>query len=132
VTANSDWAAGVLDGIQDAVLAKLIPSADAPVIAGKPARDAALELLAQIRSGKVDRSHLSEEYSAFLTPGRLAVMSKSLNDAGAIGEVESGPIRERGGMEVSSLQLTLGGTRASTLMYRTPDGKVQEFLVNRR
>ena len=43
-----------------------------------------------------------------------------------------GPIRERGGMEVSSVRLVLGTTPASTLMYRTPDGKVQEFLFNRR
>ncbi len=26
----------------------------------------------------------------------------------------------------------MGVTRASTLMYRTPDGKIQEFLFNRR
>ena len=38
----------------------------------------------------------------------------------------------RGGMEVSSLRLMLGSTPATTLMYRTPDGKVQEFLFSRR
>jgi D-alanyl-D-alanine carboxypeptidase len=132
VMANSDWSGGVLDAVQDAVLAKLMPTADAPVIAGKPARAAALEMLDQIRAGTVDRSQLSEEYSAFLSPSRLAALSKSLGDAGPVGDVEAGPIVERGGMEVSSLRLRLGDTRVSTLMYRTPDGKVQEFLVNRR
>jgi CubicO group peptidase (beta-lactamase class C family) len=132
VMANSDWAGGVLDGVQDAVLAKLLPSADAPAIAGKPAREAALDLLGQIRAGTVDRSQLSDEYSAFLTAERLAAMSQSLSEAGTVNDVEAGPIRERGGMEVSTLQLRLGDTRASTLMYRTPDGKIQEFLVNRR
>jgi len=85
-----------------------------------------------MRSGTVDRSLLGEEYSAFLTPARLAVMSKSIVDAGEVADVVAGPIRERGGMEVSSLTLKLGTTSASTLMYRTPDGKVQEFLVTRR
>ena len=132
VMANSDWAGGVLDAIQDAVLAKLMPAADAPAITGKPAREVALGMLDQIRAGSVDRSQLSEEYSAFLTDARLAAMAKSVRDAGAVGHVVAGPIRERGGMEVSSLELTLGDTRASTLMYRTPDGKIQEFLINRR
>ena len=89
-------------------------------------------MLDQLRSGAVDRSQLSEEYNAFLTDARLTALAKSIRDAGPVGDVVSGPIRERGGMEVSTLELTLGGTRASTLMYRTPDGKIQEFLVNRR
>lgn len=132
VMANYDWAGGVLDTIQSAVLAKLLPVADAPVVEGPPAREVALELLAQIRKGDVDRAQLGEEYSAFLTPARLAVMSKSLVDAGDITDVQAGAIRERGGMEVSTLTFRAGTTPASTLMYRTPDGKVQEFLFSRR
>jgi CubicO group peptidase (beta-lactamase class C family) len=132
VMANSDWSGGVLDAIETAVLDKLMPAADAPHVAGPPAREAALALLDQIRSGKVDRSQLGEEYDAFPTPARLSVMSESLRDAGPVGNVNPRPIRERGGMEVSVLWLTLGTTPVSTLMYRTPDGKVQEFLVNRR
>ncbi len=59
-------------------------------------------------------------------------MSKSLVEAGEVSDVQPGAIRERGGMEVSSLALKVGATGASTLMYRTPDGKVQEFLFSRR
>ncbi len=59
-------------------------------------------------------------------------MSKSLVDAGEVSQAEAGPISERGGMEVSTVRLLLGSTPARTLMYRTPDGKVQEFLFNRR
>ncbi len=132
VMANADWAGGVLDAIESAVLAKLMPAADAPVVAGPPAREVALDLLAQIRTGEVNRALLGAEYDAFLTPARLAVMSRSLRDAGEVADVQAGPIRERGGMEVSSLTLKVGQTAASTLMYRTPDGKVQEFLFSRR
>ena len=89
-------------------------------------------MLRQIRAGSVDRSHLGEEFNAFLTPTRLAVMQTSLLDAGEVRDAVAGAIRERGGMEVSSVQLMLGTTPASTLMYRTPDGKIQEFLFNRR
>ena len=132
VMANADWAGGVLDTIEREVLAKLMPAADAPVVAGRPAREVALDLLSQIRRGEVDRSALGDEYSAFLTPARLAVMSQSLVDGGEVHDVTAGPIRERGGMEVSTLSLMVGTTPASTLMYRTPDGKVQEFLFSRR
>jgi D-alanyl-D-alanine carboxypeptidase len=132
VLANADWSGGVINAITDAVLAKMVPAADAPAVAGRPAKDTALDLLAQIRANKVDRSVLSDELSAFLTPERLAVMSKSLVDAGEVGGVEMGPISERGGMEVSQVRLVVGATPIRTLMYRTPDGKIQEFLFNRR
>jgi D-alanyl-D-alanine carboxypeptidase len=132
VMANSDWAGGVLDAIESAVLEKLMPVADAPAVAGRPAKDVALDLLRQIRDQDVDRAQLGEEYDAFLTPARLAALAKGLREAGEVKDVEAGPIRERGGMEVSTLRLTLGTTPASTLLYRTPDGKVQEFLFMRR
>ena len=132
VMANADYSGGVLDTIQEAVLAKMMPAANAPKIAGSPAREAALDMLRQIRSGTVDRSMLSAEYSAFLTPARLAAMSKSLTDAGEISQVETGSIGERGGLEVSTLRMLAGTTPISTLMYRAPDGKIEEFLFSRR
>jgi CubicO group peptidase (beta-lactamase class C family) len=132
VLANSDWSSGVLDAIQEAVLARLMPAADAPTVAGPPASDAALDLLRQIRSDQVDRSKLAEEYSAFLTPERLAAMRQSLTEAGEITRADAGPIRERGGLEVSTMNLVIGVTPATTLMYRRPDGAIEEFLFYRR
>ena len=104
VMANADWAGGVLDAIEGAVLAKLMPVADAPTVTGPPAREVALTLLAQIRAGDVDRG-----------AARRGV--QRVPDAGAArGDVEvagrtparsatcsAGSIRERGGMEVSTL-----------------------------
>jgi D-alanyl-D-alanine carboxypeptidase len=132
VMANADYSGGVLDTIQEEVLAKLMPAAAAPKIAGAPAREAALDMLRQIRSGAVDRSLLSAEYNAFLTPERLAAMAKSLTDAGEISQVETGSIGERGGLEVSTLRMLAGTTPISTSMYRAPDGKIEQFLFSRR
>ena len=72
------------------------------------------------------------ESSAFLTPARLAVMSASLVAAGEVTDVDADVVGERGGMEVSTLTFLAGTTKVGTLMYRTPDGKVQEFLFSRR
>ena len=132
VMANADYSGGVLDAIQEAVLAKMMPVANAPKIAGPPARESALEMLRQIRSGAVNRAILTDQYNAFLTPERLAAMSNSLKDAGEISQVEAGSIGERGGLEVSTLRMLAGTTPISTLMYRAPDGKIEEFLFSRR
>ncbi|MDH4065400.1 MAG: beta-lactamase family protein [Acidobacteriota bacterium] len=132
VMANSDWSSGVLDAIQEAVLAKLMPAADAPSVAGPAAEEAALDMLRQIRAGQVDRSKLSDEYGAFLTAERLVAMQQSLVEAGEVARVDAGPIRERGGLEVSTLNLVIGTTPATTLMYRRPDGTIEEFLFYRR
>jgi len=75
---------------------------------------------------------LSDEYSAFLTPERLAAMRQSLIEAGEVTRADAGPIRERGGLEVSTMSLVIGTTPATTLMYRRPDGTVEEFLFYRR
>lgn len=132
VMANTDWASSVLDTIQEAVLAKLVPVSSAPAIASRPARDVTLALLDQIRRGALDRSQLSPEFSAYLTPARLAIMARSLAEAGPVSVVAEHPLRERGGMEVSGFDVTFGATAATTSMYRTPDGKIHQFLFNRR
>jgi hypothetical protein len=40
-------------------------------------------------------------------------------------------VGERGGMEVSSVRLTFGTGALDALMYRSRDGKVQEYLLFR-
>lgn len=132
VIANTDWAGSMLDTIQEAILSKLIAETSAPKVDGLPAKDVTLALLDQMRAGMVDRSQLGEEFNVFLTPERLAVMSKSLVDAGEVSQVEAGPISERGGLEVSTVRLMLGTTPVRTLMYRSPNGKIEEFLFNHR
>jgi hypothetical protein len=38
---------------------------------------------------------------------------------------------ERGGMEVTTTRLTFKKGALRVLMYRTPDGKIEQFFVNR-
>ena len=133
VIANADYSGGVLDTIQDAVLAKMMPAANAPKIAGPPAMEMALDLLRQIRAGAVNRSLLSDEYNAFLTPQRLASdVEVAYRTPARSARSQFGSIGERGGLEVSTLRMMAGTTPISTLMYRAPDGKIEEFLFSRR
>jgi CubicO group peptidase (beta-lactamase class C family) len=125
--ANTDFAS--LDSLHETILAKLVPPhVDVPAINGPAAVAAARTFLVALQQGKVDRSTLGDDYSAFLTPELVAGAQKSL---GPITDVEVAQTAERGGMEVASIRFKTGGQPARALMYRTPDGKIQEVLFER-
>ena len=126
--ANSEIGLGALNG---AIVAKLLPQVDVPKIAGLSARDAATAYLAQLASGKVDRGTLGEDFSAFLTPEREQSAAQSLSKLGAITNVEIVRTAERGGMEVAVVRFSVGSVKANGSMYRSPDGKIQQFLITK-
>ena len=100
-----------------------------PDIAGPPAADAAKVLLAQYQQGEVDRSRLSDEFSAFLTTEKLEGAAARLKRFGTPTKAEVISRNERGGMEVTTTRLTFESGQLRTLMYRQPDGKVEQFFV---
>ncbi len=122
---NQDFAS--LGDLNRAIVAKLLPGGMAPRISGAPANITAAAFLEQLRSGQVDRAALGDDFNAYLTAERLAEARRTL--AGRISEVQVAGTAERGGMEVAEVRFKTGGRAASALMYRTPDGKIQEFLV---
>ncbi len=128
--ANTDFAS--LNELEDSILAKLVPHIDVPAIKGPPAVDAARTFLVALAQGKVDRSTLGDDYSAFLTPELVAGAHASLSALGPITNVEVSRTAERGGMEVALIQFKAGKQPAGALMYRTPDGKIQEVLFQRQ
>jgi CubicO group peptidase (beta-lactamase class C family) len=102
---------------------------EVPKVKGPPAKDAALELLCQFQSGEIKRDNLGDEYSHFLTAERVRGAKERLKPLGEPVRVEADPPSERGGMEVVVVHFTFQTKKVKGLMYRTPDGKVQEFLV---
>ena len=129
VLSNSDFSpTGVL---QQELLRKLLPSVDVPVVRGLPALDAAKKFLAELEQGTVDRSTISADFDAYLTPAKVAAAKRSLNMLGKISDVRVVGRGERGGMEVATVEFKVGSIAARGLMYRTPDGKLEEFLFSR-
>ncbi|MEP6691044.1 MAG: serine hydrolase domain-containing protein [Gemmatimonadaceae bacterium] len=128
--ANTDFAA--VGSLNAELVAKLMPRVDVPVVRGLAALDAGKAFLAQLEKGAVDRSTLGEDFDAYLTADKLAAAGAALHQMGAVSGVRLVQTVERGGMEVAALQFAVGTTNASALMYRTPDGKIQEFLLSRR
>jgi hypothetical protein len=130
VLSNSDFSP--VGELNQQLLAKLLPkTGDVPAIAGLSAADAAKKFLSELEQGRVDRSTLSADFDAYLTPEKIATAQKSLNALGPISNVRVTGLRERGGMEVAIIQFNVGSTAAQGLMYRTPDGKLEEFLFSR-
>jgi hypothetical protein len=102
---------------------------DVPKVSGPAAKDAAVDLLRQLRAGEVKREALGEEYSHYLTDERVRAAKGRLGPLGEPVKVEADPSTERGGMEVTAVHFTFKSVTVKGLLYRTPDGKVQQFLL---
>jgi CubicO group peptidase (beta-lactamase class C family) len=105
------------------------PNADVPKIKGPSAKDAAIDLMRQLQAGEVKRDNLGEDYSLYLTTERVRGAKERLGMLGDPSKVEADPASERGGMEVVIVHFTFKTGKVKALMYRSPDGKVQEFLI---
>jgi hypothetical protein len=103
-----------------------------PKVAGLKAKDAALDFLHQMQAGKVDRDKLGEEFGLFLTDTRLETAAPRLMSLGEPEKVEVTGVSERGGMEVASIRFKFKSSTLGGLLYRTPDGKIQQFLIRKQ
>jgi CubicO group peptidase (beta-lactamase class C family) len=130
VLSNSDFSP--VGALNQELLGKLLPTGvDVPKVAGLSALDAAKKFLSELEQGRVDRSTISADFDMYLTAPKIAAAKEALNALGPITNVRIGGLGERGGMEVATVLFDVGGTPARGLMYRTPDGKVEEFLFSR-
>ena len=100
-----------------------------PPINGPSPVDAATALFTALQQGSVDRAGLSEEYNHFLTPEKLRVAAAALGPLGTPDTVTQQWQGERGGLEVAVTGFKFGTRKLQGLMYRSTDGKVEEFLI---
>ena len=130
VLSNSDFSP--IGALNQELVAKVMPkSPDVPTVAGLSAIDAAKKFLTELERGQVDRASLGEDFSVFLTQQKIDAGKRALNAMGPISNVRIAGVGERGGMEVATVLFDVGKTASRGLLYRTPDGKVQEFLFSR-
>lgn len=113
------------------LLLKDVEARDAPPVpqvAGAGPKEAVLGLIKEMAEGKVDRTKLGAEYSAYLTDERVKAGGARLKALGEPEKVEVRGTYERGGMEVADVTLTYKTGTVRALLYRSPDGKVQQLL----
>lgn len=82
-----------------------------------------------LQRGQVDRRSLSADYSAFLTAARLRQASRTLAPLGEVTGAELLGVSERGGMQVARVRLMAGARAITALMYRRPDGAMEQYLL---
>jgi CubicO group peptidase (beta-lactamase class C family) len=129
MTCNLEGGLGSLPSQIFALVTKEPP--DVPVVKTAPAADTAKALFAQLQNGKIERRQLSDEFNRFLNDARLAGAAKRLKSYGLPQKAEVTSSHERGGMEVTTTRLTFKNGTLRTLMYRRPDGIVEQFFVDR-
>ncbi len=102
-----------------------------PIVQGPSPKAAALEFLHEMQAGRVNRDQLGEEFSVFLTEERLKAAAPRLKALGEPEKVEVEGVSERGGMEVASIRFQFKTTELRGLLYRSPDGKIQQLLFRK-
>ena len=115
VIANADSAGGVIDAIETAVLAKLMPVADAPTVAGPAAREMALDAARPDpqRRRRPRRAQRGVQRLPHAGAARRDV-EVALRTPARSTESQPGVLVERGGMEVSTLLFTARADRRAS------------------
>jgi hypothetical protein len=88
------------------------------------------KIFTEFQNGTVDRSAFSPEFNRYLSAEKLAGAAKRLKPLGAIKRVELVRIRERGGLEVTTTNLSFEKKGLEVLMYRAPNGKIEQFFID--
>ncbi len=127
-----------VDGINSTILKLLLEdhkkegNPHVPKVAGPKPEDAALDFFHQMQAGKVDRNNLGEEFAVYLTDERLAAAAPRLKALGEPEKVTVATVSERGGMEVASVHFKFKTAELGGLLYRTPNGKIQQLLFRKQ
>jgi D-alanyl-D-alanine carboxypeptidase len=107
------------------------PKTGIPVIAGPAAADQARSFVLALQAGRVDRGSLGAEFNFFLKQDAIAPAASRLKAYGEPTGAVVESIGERGGMEVSTTRLEFKAGALKVLMYRTPDGKIQQIFIQK-
>jgi CubicO group peptidase (beta-lactamase class C family) len=124
---------GGLGSLPDVLVGLLLePESTVPRVTGLSAVDAVRKVFSEFQSGTVDRSQFGEEFNLYLTEEKLAGASKRLKALGAPQNIVVTRARERGRMEVTSTTLSFANTNLEVLMYRSSDGRIEQFFIDEK
>ncbi len=127
---NTDGGLGALPGQLFSLLLK--EPGSVPEVSAAPAAETSRRLFLALQRGDVPRAEFSKDFNEYLTDRRVAGAAKRLRAFGDPTAVELISTHERGGMEVSVTRLVFDKAQAlRTLMYRRPEGIVEQFFVSK-
>jgi CubicO group peptidase (beta-lactamase class C family) len=100
-----------------------------PDIPGDSAEEAGRKFFLALRKGSLKGVPLGEEFRYYLNRKRVAGAAARLQALGELTEVRAMPPMERGGMAVCRVEFTVGERKMGGLMYRSPEGKIEQLLL---
>src|SRR5260221_2461904 len=127
---NKDGGLGSMPATLLALLLK--EDSNVPKVAGLPVLEAVKRTFAQFQTVTVDRTQFGEEFNLYFSDEKLAATGQRLKALGPLGNAEVLRVRERGGMEVSTARLSFEKKSLEVLMYRTSDGKIEQFFIDEK
>jgi hypothetical protein len=128
MTCNLDGGLGALPGQIFGLL--LQDPVQVPRVQGLAVTNQVQALFTQLRRGRIDRSLLGEEFNLFLTDQKVTAAAARLKPYRTLKRTEVTNTHERGGMEVTTTLLRFNNGTLRVLMYRRPNGKVEQFFVD--
>lgn len=81
-------------------------------------------------AGNVDRTLLTADFNAFMTPARIVYTAKALSSLGDPISASVLGSYERGGLTVDALQVKYPHRTVNAELYRQSDGKIAELFVD--
>jgi D-alanyl-D-alanine carboxypeptidase len=103
--------------------------ANVPTVKGPLPVEMARRLFTNLQAGEINRAEFSADFNGYLTDLKIAGTSQRLKRLGTLGKAELVSTQERGGMEVSTTRLIFPAESLRALMYRKPDGTVEQFFL---
>jgi CubicO group peptidase (beta-lactamase class C family) len=128
MTCNLEGSFGSLPSQVFALLLK--EQSNVPAVAGSAAVDVAKSVFTELQRGKVNRKQFGDEFNFYLTDAKIAGASKRLGKFGEPKRAEVINAHERGGMEVTTTRLVFASGELRALMYRMPDGTIEQFFLS--
>jgi CubicO group peptidase (beta-lactamase class C family) len=98
-------------------------------VATENALNVARQVFIDLQQGRIDRSKLTANASAFFTSVALADFKASIGPCGRVSSFRQTASSLRGGMTYRGYSVTCGAKQYSLSTFFMPDGKIEEFLV---
>jgi D-alanyl-D-alanine carboxypeptidase len=122
---------GGLGSLPDKLLELLLKDGShVPTVSGLTAAEAVKAVFAQFQSDQVDRAQFGEEFNVFLTDDKITGACRRLKGLGVPRETTVIRTSERGGLEVTTTRLNFAEKALQVLMYRTPQGRIEQFFID--
>ena len=108
-------------------IARIVLPAQDP--GAKEALDLARKVFAELRSGTLDRSRLTDNANQYFTEEVLRDFATTLGPLGTLSDFQQNDRHLRGGMTMRGFEIK-AGTRTMSLFMRTlPDGRIEQYVI---